>query len=366
MKKLTIYPFDRDFLPVARMGKNDEYLFTRFVSPRGWGYEGVDAGAIDLGEPLGTLVSSDFEEALKSSDALLVAQHNKHLEKELILKKIYAAIDAGKDVVSLFKLNKGEQSDISKKCRDKGVNFFYFNNAENIGVKLSENIVENEIKKIGTPVIAVFSITENINKFHTQLELHRYIKENDYKASVVCSRSYGNFLGFHSVPDFLFSATMPEADRIIRFNEFIRKIEQVEQPDVIILGVPGAILPTSRKMHNYFGVIPYYITRAVEPDAAILCGCAGNYSEGYLQMLDNICKYRFSTDVDGMLLDNTIIEFHGQGTPESVSFMHVPPKNIEVRTVPGQLISIYPFSQRNELFESIINTLSGYAENESL
>ena len=133
----------------------------------------------------------------------------------------------------------------------------------------------------------VFGIVAGVGEFDAQLALAGQIRESRAKASVITSMSCGRFAGEHSCPGFLFDP-ISEAEKIFRFHALAARIEKEGSPDVIIIGVPGALLQLDAMNTGLFGVTAYEITRAVQADAALACMYYENYSPEYLSDFERI------------------------------------------------------------------------------
>jgi hypothetical protein len=86
--------------------------------------------------------------------------------------------------------------------------------------------------------------------------------------------------------------------KIICYNRMVKKIERETNPDVIIVGIPGSILPSPKINARNFELGPYSVFKAVKPLYSIMC-LYGNYvSYDYLNELRQTMKYKYGTDVD--------------------------------------------------------------------
>ena len=77
--------------------------------------------------------------------------------------------------------------------------------------------------------------------------LKTYLNNLDYKVCVVSSRTNAELFGIHSFPEFMLQHNLDESSKIINFNHYIKELEVSEKPEIIIIGVPGGIMPVSEK-----------------------------------------------------------------------------------------------------------------------
>lgn len=79
----------------------------------------------------------------------------------------------------------------------------------------------------------------------------------------------------------------------IQYN--IAKANVTVKPDIIILGIPGGIMPINKYLHNYFGEFTYMVCNALKVDIGILCSYyAQNIDSGYVSEIERLCAYRYN------------------------------------------------------------------------
>lgn len=302
MEKVLVYPFDRKFAPCIRYQTLlEQYEICRIVSPPGWGLSGKDAGIIDGGSELGLIIQDNFSEMLNYCDTVfLVDSYNTIDFESLIQPKINEAIKAKKNIVSLIPIVGIDEMHVDKKnylrttfCQQKS--YTYQN--------------PKELAKIFTPIIAVIGLASQTNKFNTQLALRKEIQELGYKVSQIGSRRYCEIFGFHSFPDFIYNASIPETEKVKSFNRFIKEIENQERPDVIILGIPGGIMSFNDQIHFDFGILSFEIFQSIHVDTIVLNLFCEQINQQYLDELNNLCRYRFGTKADCFNLSHQSINW---------------------------------------------------------
>lgn len=101
----------------------------------------------------------------------------------------------------------------------------------------------------------------------------------------------------HNFPQFMFDS-ISEKEKILGFNQWIKQIEKEEHPDVIIIGVPGGIMPYSERFPEYFGITMYEVMQAVKPDILIMSCLYEEYLDKYFLNMAESIKYKFGVEVD--------------------------------------------------------------------
>lgn len=298
-ERLLIYPYNMEFTPVLRhRSLLTGYEISCLVSPNGWGFTGKDAGIADRGPDIGILVSSDFEKSLDLCDTVMIVESHLHFDFEkYIFNKIKLAIKLKKNIICSLKLNEDAIKEISSMCNCEGVYFKYYDENQNVlpyGI-----VVENEnIEEIDTPIILTIGMAEKTSKFEIQLALREKIIKLGYKISQIGTRSYCDMMGFHSFPSFMYGNEISGVNKVLMFNRFIKKIEKTEEPDIIIIGVPGAIMPFDSKFTNKFGLLAFEISQAITPDVVIASLLYEDYKLEGFDMYSNLFKYKFGFEID--------------------------------------------------------------------
>ena len=121
------------------------------------------------------------------------------------------------------------------------------------------------------------------------------------------SSPYSGLFSFHSFPSFMFDSDMDGNMKILLFNRYIKRLEREEKPDIIILGVPGAVQNLSEEFTLGFAMTPYLTFNAVLVDYLILCSFFET-SEEFLKMVSTMCEYKFDCPVDCFHISNLAID----------------------------------------------------------
>nr|WP_267490839.1 TIGR04066 family peptide maturation system protein [Paenibacillus monticola] len=303
-----IYPYDSQFTPMLRdKGFRERYDQVFISSLPGWGLCGKDASYTDGGDLIGITVSQEFEQMLGEVDTVIFAEtDNSYSFKNNILPKVTAAIEAGKNVIFLMKITEQFHT-IREQCIHKGVQFTSYRES-NIEEAYQPAVSVQEIEDCRTPILALIGLAEYTNKFKLELELKAAFEDMGYRVSVVGSRPYCEFMGFHSFPTFMNELTN-ESDKILNYNKYIMHIEATEEPDLIIIAVPGGFMRYNNKITNDFGITAYEIFQAVVPDTAVLSLFHERYTSEYIEGILNSIKYKLGLDIDAINIANRQIDW---------------------------------------------------------
>ncbi|HOM03450.1 MAG TPA: TIGR04066 family peptide maturation system protein [Acetivibrio sp.] len=371
--KILIYPYDLESAPIIRHQKLlDGYEIAALVSPRGWGMNGKDGKAADGGDDIGIVVSSDFEEKLSLCDTVLFAKSHNALDfKSIVLPKILRAIEAGKDIVLCIPVEKEEFDLILGKCNEHKVDFKYFAYSKELAEYPEIPSQQEVIYNICAPVVFVAGVGDRANKFETQLALRENILKKGYKISQIGSREYSELFGFHSFPQFMYSKKISESNKIVMFNHFVKQMEIEEKPDLIIIGIPGGIMPYNNKLTNGFGVLAYEVSQAVTPDSTVFCCHYDGYVEEYFTRLKKSVRYKLGCRVDCFSISNVIFDWFYSKELSRESYVPIDTKILDEKIKDFSSYGETIFNVLNgkdalQMTDFIIDTLSEYGEAECI
>jgi peptide maturation system protein (TIGR04066 family) len=163
---------------------------------------------------------------------------------------------------------------------------------------------QNKLKKVPVPVIMVMGMGEQCQKFDLQLEIREHFQSHGYKVSQFGTKAYSALFGFQPLPD-VFSQSL--VDKVYTLNRHITSLVDREKPDVLILGVPGSIMPLNEYHSLFFGEMALALSHAVTPDVSILSFYRCNVNDEYINLLKSYCRYRLSVETEYFHMSNTML-----------------------------------------------------------
>ena len=301
MEKVLVYPFDDNSIPyVKHQNQFEDIKISSLLSPKGWGLEGRKYNFNEINY----IVSSNFQECLEKCTAVLFV--DSWLEVNFIkdiLKKISLASKKGKKILYMRSSNEDEISMIKKIVPDENLYIIEKENFKDL------NNTQEVIYDINTPIVFVAGESENTDKFDLQLSLRGEFISRGYRTSLISSRLESKFFGLHTIPSDMLSNVISEREKIINFNNYIKEIELNENPEIIIIGIPGGALSIGKKIKDYFGVLHYEIGKAVRPDYIFFSLLYNNYTQDYLSNISNEINMILGEKVDLFNITNNKLEF---------------------------------------------------------
>lgn len=363
--KAVIFPYNSECAAVI----NNRHMLKKHdivacLSPCGYGLTGKDAAYAYGGEETGIIVK---DERLSETDFddLLICESKSDFDT-VIMPVIEEAAKLGKNVYFLHEIETKYKEKVEK----------LFKNEKNKCVMISHQDIdvsslaldENEIIPLSVPVIFVAGVIQNTNKFDVQLGLREYLMDNGYKVSQIGSKNYCELFGFHSIPNFFFDNNISEKQKIIWFNRMCKSIELTENPDVFVIGIPGATMVYNELFTNNFGITAFEISNSVRADATIICIPYEKYDSKFLKMVQESSKFKYDMQVDCFNLSNKRFDAARSKGEKKHTFITVDSVLVDNRI--SELNSesdIFVFNSLNsknaiEMYGFIVDKLSDHSE----
>ena len=368
MKKAILYPFLASNLPIMKYHHffNNSYEIKAAVSPAGTGVCGKDISVIDNREFLGITVEKDLLTCLHHAEAMFIPWGNEteYDRYKDIVEYIKAAIRLRKDIICNIKLKTNDEKEIIKNCRRNNVAFINPYKMENCSWN-SHTVTKMHV--IPIPVIFVSGIVTEANNFEIVLSLMKNFIKHGFKATVFGMRPEYNFYGFHYnflLTDFASGKKtgMDISMVITLLNHQLYRIALDENPDVIVIEVPGGMLETPL-FPNDCGVLAYMLTRAVQPDFVIgtFLGSAEIISES-MDLLNREISMRYGFQLDCAHYSNKSLHLATSLQKHKMEFYYKPINDLLSR-VPAETLSLPVYclindEQMDKMFEYLLEKLS--------
>jgi peptide maturation system protein (TIGR04066 family) len=308
-------------------------------------WEGSDISSYDLGAHHGLKVSADFENAVKCADSILLNSGVRNLK--IARAHFQLAKNLGKHIMA---------------CRstfeDLGLDG---SNCELFPFPRHEYDVnpESELFKIPVPVILILGIGQLCNKFEIQLGLRKKFLEMGYNVSQVGTKEYSPLFGLNILPDF---TDAPLWKKILLYNRYFREIVDKENPDVLIAGAPGGIMPIDEWHNEMFGETAIAISKSLDPDAAVLSMYQIPLSSDELNGIKDYAKYALGVTPEFFHISNNKLVF--EQDMRTINYMFVNSETTlreckHLNEAPGNFFNIHLPGMPDRIYENIILGLQG-------
>lgn len=309
MKKLMVFPFtytNREIVMYRKYMK--EY---KLVAAVVWNQTDLRFILDKFRTATDVFITDEYEKALVMCDAVLFQGYNNmDISNSIYRNYIQRAFEGGKKVY------------FSKECQK-----FLDYKCDECNVEESVKIENTYIKNIDIPAIGIMGLGDFCNKFCCEVEVTTFFREKGYHVIHFGSKDFAGVLGEKRYPDFLFNQSYSVTQRILGWNQYLFDLCNREMPDLIILGMPGGIMPLNNKILNDFGEIPYIIANGIRIDTGVLCSYFYEKVEKrYLTEYKNYCKYKLNCDVEWICISNSSCRFELDSKESILEYLHYEPE----------------------------------------
>ena len=277
--KAVIYPINKEYVEILKykemMEKYEEIIP---VCLSGQGIEHRDAGELVKGKPLGIEIMADFEICMQDVDDIIFTEFS-----DVVFDKMMYSIEHKKNIVCLFELEDEMNRTITGKCIENGVHFKNYCDS----YAAYDMLKEKKIREMNVPILLICGLSEYTNKFEVQLRVRDEFKKRGYCVSQIGSKKYSRIFEMHNFPQFMFQ-NIPEIDKVYMFNSYVKQIERKEHPDIIIIGVPGGVMPYDMDHPNGFGIVNYLVSNALSVDGTLLCLAYNEYEGSFWKLIQKL------------------------------------------------------------------------------
>lgn len=350
--KVLVYPYDEEFEVFIKHKdflKNIEIL--ELLSPSGWGLQNkvIEKSFI---------VKTDIKEVdLENVDALLLVDSIRNdIYKDEMMSVASQLAKSHKNIVLNRCISDKEYFELQNLCRDENVQLVDIRNQ-------SEEMITDDtrLKSIETPVVIIAGMGEHCNKLEVQMSLIDYLDKIGYKVSSVTSRSNMEIAGMHSFPKFMYGNTLDESSKIVNFNHYIKRLETEEKPNIILIGIPGSIMPISKKHSEHFGVFAFEVFNSIKCDIMVLCMHNNAYTKEYFEEVKKLCKYKFQTDIDAFAISNYAYDSFSLESEGNIKYLYFDDEQVH-KCIENYPNNVYERLSYKKLGSDLISILADYAD----
>ena len=354
--KAVVYPYNEDFASQLRYWFTESpYEITHLVSPIGFRLAGNDASFADRSPALGMAIEDDFEAAILDADVVIlcdvsdhhVKKHTKTFDKssaigKLMLEKAHLAIGKGKHVLSMVEWEDSIERTLREDARLRHVQ--YTSCRDLASRKMEERVLglrNTTPRVIPVPVVFVMGTGCNTDKFMAQLGLVSGLRALGLKVGWVGSRPYAGLWGGYPIPGFMASGVSSEEEKVRLFNNYVYEVAQAGGMDVVVVGIPGGVIPICREFPNRYGLTAILMSQAVIPDYTLW---THYYNTGENQeFMDNLlaaAKHRCNAIVNAFHISRRVVNI-GE-SKQKVSLVYEKYTDEEVDNHKAELLEFLP------------------------
>lgn len=353
MYNIVIYPYDETIKNTLSHINDDIFKIVGIVSPKGWGYYGR---LLEIREEK-IIVKANFSEIGEEFDGICFAN-------------------------SRFQLNfENYFLPILMECRKRNKEVFWCREYDEKELNIVKSYISDEklhsiisdkpmldagqmVYDIGTPVVFIVDIFAGLNVYDFQFYIYEELKKRGYATKLISSRKeMGLVESIDTIPEFLFSNYCSIKEKIIKINQYIKMLEVIENPDLIVMGIPGNLFEVSKKLMGDFGSSAYLITRSICPDY-VICNIPyfADFENKY-EYLGGFVEKRLETRVDAYNVVAKYMDVLASEGRREFDYLSLPMEFVEERIKMNE--KVYCLQKRSEIsriVNDIIFKLESYAE----
>ena len=349
MERVLFYPVDREALSIIKSFEcQEEREIAAVVSLKSWGFVGEEISI----HGKNFSITDNFEENLDTATTVCITDSWNELDfSKYIMPQIRIALKEQKEVICFRKVSEAEKTELTGlgvMCIDYERNSNLFEKSE-------------RAKIISTPIVFVMGTTDYCNKFYIQVALKREFEEMGYKVSLVSSRKESVYFGSRPFPKEMLENNLSESQKIIGFNNYIREIEKIEEPELIIIGIPGAILNYYQGYSNDYGTLAFEVSEAINPDFTILSSIYDAYEMSYFQNIEKGLKGRLNIEIDLHSLSEYSLDFGSMSVEKKMVYLTLDNTVVDEKIFEINYSNLLNLNSRTGItstFERIINKLT--------
>ncbi len=154
------------------------------------------------------------------------------------------------------------------------------------------------------PVIYICSDHTESRKTDVQMRLNIEFRKNGAAVSNISCDEWTELLGYHKIPEEVLDSEIGVEKKNSIFRQFIEQIISVDAPDVIILNIPGNMIPFDKDVPNTSSLANYFAS-SLKPDYVIFCMMSLDYRQMNHQINYVNCLMKKEVD-DVILTDHSI------------------------------------------------------------
>lgn len=315
--RTVVFPYDRDFIPILEAKDLIcRFEIARLVSFPGWGAR-LPEGVFNVD------LCTDINRSLDQCDVLwIVNSWNPCSFYELILPMVDQAVARKMHIFITRDLSRQELEEIYAVAGELVIPISTFFNDEKIQEALFSSLHQLSLSYIEAPVICVTGVAQNTGKFQVQSYLKRQFEESDYRVLWISSRKEAITMGGYPLPEFLGHEKVCENQKILLLNNYISILEQSTRPDLIIIGVPGALMLYSKRYAKDFGATAFRIFQALTPDILLVGSLfINNLDNDYFEQLETEILSRYSCEVDYHFISAYSVDFQTSEAKKEMAYL---------------------------------------------
>ena len=318
--KYGVYPYsDNDFSLVEYLITNNKLSISGIVYPKSWKVR--TDNLLDINS------FNDFDEALQSTDGMVILQNNQY---KLTIQRIKKAIKQNKNIICCMQLKESDRLQLESEAAKEGALFNYIPK-ENAEIK---QIIEERTGYFLTQecvVIAIGAISEGISTSELTLNLTRSFTNKGYNVTSIVSDVNLELCGFERLLPYQLKGVENDPNQFIYdLNVYINYLQMKYQSDIILLQLPQeGMFRVYNNLPFGFGVKPYLVSQAVDVDYSIIVSGVEIYDSEIYKKISECFEYRYGFAIDAVVVSERTIDYSLSLQNSEMTYKAVPDEAVD-------------------------------------
>jgi len=291
-ERLSLFPMNRDLCAVARYATLLQgYKLAHLFAPGYMCMGGEDISRLDGGTHVGLPLTDYSMEMLRECDVLYM-DYDETMVSEYFYKEIIVhAKEMGVEVI------------LSNMLRQR-LHDVFDNHLAADEMPLATAPENETLHELNVPVVMVLSHGLFTDQLAVELALRQHFTETGYNVGQIGSHDVCKLFGFTDIPDFMVRPG-DVCEKAVRFNRYAIDLSIEQKAEIMIIGVPDAIIKYSDRLLQGLGALPFTVCNAVKSDVTIACTYYGDYKKMFFEELSQYGKYRLGGPIHFFNISNT-------------------------------------------------------------
>ena len=323
---VVAYPFTYRSLPFIKNAEKSMFNIKILATCEGACLAGKDAGFSENHPEIGIEVQVFDDVMLKNVDCLLVLPFPQEMIHVDWMSTALKALELGKQVIVCCDIN-GEDQETLDRLKKQYDDFLVI-----CGTRL-ENIIrdinpERKLHETRAVVVGVGGTVEQADQTDVSLLTTYLLRQQGYRVSLLGEESFFELLDGYSFKSILQSSLSYE-QRIRRLNEFVYQIERIENPDFIVVQIPGVLMRFNDTLIGDAGSSTYIFSEALRIDHYICCAMYGMYDQKSFKDLSLQVENKFGFGITCAHISNKMVDVSNSMELMKMKYIRVPLRKVD-------------------------------------
>lgn len=303
MERIALYPFDANMLPLVKHFSELQctYEIGEIIALPGSGLINRDAAYACNQTNIGVKVFDALH--LDSKDWTKLCYNLTYDRRVPDVDLLKRTIDAQKNILMFSDdaARKYALRHFSKAFMPSNIQF----SKPSVAIKKDSDLTYKDIK---TPIMLVggLAIQSDVSEITTHLVCG--LKKAGVSVQVLSPNPIYGLFGFHNYMSCYDARDADFEAVIIKLNYFVRTIENLYHPDMIVIEAPDSVIRFNSKAPNGFGILTYMLCQAAKPDYFI-CGIPCDLAQqAFVEALSTDFEIRLGSRINAVHLSNSLID----------------------------------------------------------